>query len=216
MQTNPKLEKDSALTEMILAESQKDTWGPNSLVFYGEETRSILLSGEINQQLSDSICSQIRELFRVAPNSPITTYINTPGGSIIDALAIYDLLRMISCPVFTIVQGACFSAGLLILSAGDYRFASKNSSFFYHQPILDSADIVSKEIIESTKQMYMWSLNTMDSIIRKRCGMSHKQYEKHFAGKIHKHFGAEEALAYGLIDEISGYSKKKIKGVTHG
>lgn len=209
----PTEEIDSEDLENMLIQAIEGSppgWGPTSLVYFGPKNRSILLSGDIDQALSDGICSQIHELASQSSDT-ITVYINTPGGSVVDALAIYDLLKCVDAPIITVVNGACYSAGLIILAAGDLRLATPHSTFFYHQPIMSNSDVFSTETLNFMVQTYQWSQKHLDSVIRKRAGLSNKKWEKHFKNRTAKHFGVKRAIKYGLIDEVLKYSSNKGK-----
>lgn len=182
-------------------------WTSTTVVYHGKDTRSILLSGPVDQELADGICSQLYLLDRES-KEPIMMHINTPGGSITDGLAIYDTIKCIRSPVIGIVSGACYSAGLIILAATDLRLATPSASFFYHQPIMNPQELNSTETVQHTVEMYRWSQKHMDKIIRKRANISKKKWKQEFEGRVAKHFACKEALKYNIIDEVMAYSKK--------
>lgn len=198
-----------AIGDLLTGHGQLPGWNSDTIVYHGSSNRSIILSGVVDQRMADGVCSQIHQLSKEG-DDPITVHINTPGGSVIDALAIYDLLRCVRAPIITIVNGACFSAGLIMVSAGDLRIATPKSAFFYHQPIMDSPDLFSTETVESAVQSYRWSQKHLDDVIRKRAGLSKKYWKKYFEGRVAKHFGSKRALKHGIIDEILEYADKPI------
>lgn len=221
MGRNKKKNKDSEVLELTeqeedeliqamtlgLAQDSAPGWRSDHVVYHGSANRSILVSGEINQELADGITSQIHQLEKEG-DEPITVHINTPGGSVVDGFAIYDLLKCVRAPIITMVTGACFSAGLIILAAGDLRLATPSSAFFYHQPIMDPGQIFSTETVDSALHSYKWSQKKLDATIRDRAGLSKRKWKKHFKDRISKHFDTKQALKYGIIDEVITYAEK--------
>lgn len=193
-------EEMATLGEAIQAISIGDGWSSHTMTYYGSGTRSILVSGEITSHTADSICSQIRQLTLEDDLKPIYVYINTPGGSVVDALAIYDTLRNTKCQIATIVCGACYSAGLIILSAGSIRMAMPHSMFFYHQPILECGEISSGESLQFVYEAWHWSQKKTNKILRDRTGIKKKLWKKEFKNRTAKSFSSKEALKWNFID----------------
>lgn len=185
----------------------KDTWSPNHFEYYGSESRTILIEEEINSHSANAIVSQIQQLSKLANTEPIIVHINTRGGDISAALMIYDALRSTKCTIVTVVIGTCYSAGLIILSAGDIRLALKHATFFYHQPLL-SAYMNSEEVLESTLWLYKKASKHTSNIIRKRIEMSKSKWKKKFKLSISKYFDAKKALKYNFIDSVIQYQEK--------
>lgn len=96
--------------------------------------RAIMLSGEINDQMSDIIVAQLFHLESEDPESDISMYINSPGGSVTSALAIYDVMQYIKPKVNTICIGQACSAASFILCAGNRRFMTQHARLLLHQP----------------------------------------------------------------------------------
>lgn len=98
--------------------------------------RIILLMEEVTPQLSASIICQLLFLEKEDPKAPIKIYINSPGGSVSDGLAIYDMMKHVSCPVETYCVGMAASMAAVLLMAGDKgkRYAMPNSVVMIHQP----------------------------------------------------------------------------------
>lgn len=200
-------ETEETITNPIKPESCY--WTPESIVYYGNNTRSVLVTGEINQGLANSIGSQLRQL-ALESDEPVSVFINTWGGSLVDALVIYDVIKSISPPVITIVAGACYSGGLVVLSAGDLRLATQHSRFFYHQPMLSSLDINSSESLASATLVYKWSQKTMDKLLRTRAKMDTKAWKKVFKNKTEKPFSVKKALKFNFIDDVIEYEEKPL------
>ena len=105
-------------------------WHQGENQYFGPETRSLYFSGPINEKTTYALISQLLELNARGSQKPIKLYINTEGGSLTDAFAIYDTIRNMKCEVHTIVKGLCSSGGLIICLAGHKRYSTKNSLFF--------------------------------------------------------------------------------------
>jgi ATP-dependent Clp protease protease subunit len=198
---------------MMEQQNSQGGWTTHTITFFGKRSRSIILAGEVNHHTATGITSQIQELAAESPDDPIILYINTHGGSILDGLAIYDMLLLVPCPIVTIVNGACLSVGLLIAAAGDIRYATPNSLYFYHQPALSGmVDISSSNQINSMQKFYSWCKDKTDELMRTRIKMSKKTWLKEFGENDSKYFDAKQAIDYGFATHILEYeTKRKIK-----
>lgn len=201
-------EEELKAIQDLLSPNDGQVWTAETMVYHGSKTRSIVLNVDIDNDVAAALCSQIYKLTEEDPDAPITLHLNTLGGSVIDALAIYDTLKISTAPIIVIVAGACMSAGLIILAAGDLRLSTPNSTFFYHQPVMSGGDHITHETIKSTSEMYIWSVKKLDKIIRERSGLSRKHWKKDFQGRIAKNFSPQQALKYNLIDNILHYADK--------
>jgi ATP-dependent Clp protease protease subunit len=188
-------------------------WGPTDVRYFGPGTKSVCIFGEINRQASLVGISQILDLDSQDKTIPLTVYINTEGGALTDALAIYDCLRSIGSPIITITTGSCASAGLLLLQAGDIRTTTENTLFYYHQPTVPSDDFICVEQIQGTEIAYTFCQKKYDELLLKRSQMKRSVWKNEFSGKLSKYFTADMALEYSLVDEILyNNKKKKIRG----
>jgi ATP-dependent Clp protease protease subunit len=191
-------------------DSAANSWTPHSLAGFGANTRTILIGGEIEPTLGSAICSQI-EYLAAEDSAPIKVMINSPGGDVVQTLAIYDTLRAVDCPIITVVQGMAYSGGFLLMQAGDIRVAFPSARLFYHEPISET-QISSVVELDSHVKCYNWGLDTMNEIIRKRTKMNKTNWAKYFAGQTSIFFSAKEAKELNIIDDILEYQKKpKIK-----
>ena len=214
--TEEEVQEELELTEeeliALLSGAQESdsegVWSSTTLRHFGKKNRTILVSGEIDDEQANALVSQIRELNESAPLEPIIVHINTVGGSVIDALAIYDMLLCVSNPIVTVVNGGCFSAGLLIAAAGCKRVATPNSMYFYHQTVVQVAGIDSAEVMKSTAEFYDWCNDTVNRIMMGRIGMSADEWHKHFGDSTSKYFDANEALEYGFVTDVMTYAEK--------
>lgn len=197
-------EAAEALEETFFA----GNWTPQHVAFYGIGTRHVPIYGPIDDNLSLAICSQIQELSYIDPDQPIYISINTPGGSIVDGLAIYDMCKIVPNPIVGIVNGGAMSAGLLILSGCDVRVACPNSMFFYHQPIMSEISMTNSEEAQSVNQLYELYKERCNEIIRTRAKINKRMWKKEFENKVSLYFDSEKAVEFGIVDFILPYSKK--------
>ena len=167
--------------------------------------RIIFLGTEIDDTVANVIIAQLLYLSSQDPESPITMYLNTPGGSVYDGLAIYDTMQYISNEVQTVCTGLAASMGSVLLCAGEKgkRFALPHSRIMIHQPLggahgqASDIEITAKEILKLKGELYQ--------IIADHSGKSLKQIEKD-ADRDHW-LTANEAVEYGMIDNIFNIKK---------
>ena len=171
------------------------------------EDRIIFLSGEINDQVANSIVAQLIYLEGKNPDKDIYLYINSPGGSVSAGLAIYDTMNYIKCDVSTTCVGLAASMGAFLLSSGakGKRFALPNSEIMIHQP-LGGAQGQASDIQIQAKQIQKIKAK-INEIISKNTGKSLKEVEKDTDRDYY--MTADEALAYGLIDKV--YVKRGVE-----
>lgn len=186
-----------------------EIWTPGDILYYGPTKRTLAFVGEINQESTLPFISQLLELEAREPGVPINVHLNSEGGSLTDAFAAYDTMRTITSPIIMITTGVCASAGLLLLSAGDARFSTENTLFFYHQPVLPLEGLMSREQVDQTQLSYYRVQDSYDEALIKRCKIKRSVWKKEFTGRIAKNFNAQEALEFGLIRGIIPEAKKK-------
>lgn len=168
--------------------------------------RIIFLGTEIDDTVANVIIAQLLYLSSQDPEAPITMYLNTPGGSVYDGLAIYDTMQYISNEVQTVCTGLAASMGSVLLCAGEKgkRFALPHSRIMIHQPLggahgqASDIEITAKEILKLKGELYQ--------IIADHSGKTLKQIEKD-ADRDHW-LTAKEAVEYGMIDDIFNIKKK--------
>lgn len=160
--------------------------------------RIILLSGEINDDISSVIVSQLLYLDSIN-NNPIWIYINSPGGSITSGLAIYDTINYISSKVNTICIGMAMSmAAFLLASTSGKRYALPHSEIMIHQPyggmqgVVSDIDIQAKRLLKTKEQMNQLLANHTKQPIEKIEADTERDY----------YMSPKEALDYNIIDEI--------------
>ena len=179
---------------------------PGSYGFYGTETRFLLISGEINEEIANAFMSQLYHLNSIS-HDPIKIHLNTPGGDLLQAFAMYDAMGVVAAPIIIITTGACMSCGLILLLGGDQRYATQHTRFFYHEPMVESSTISSKAS-EDHHEFYTWCLDSMQMIFHRRSKVKSRLWKKYFANQISYSFDADKALEFGLIDDLLMPTKK--------
>ncbi|MBQ6840845.1 MAG: ATP-dependent Clp protease proteolytic subunit [Bacilli bacterium] len=161
------------------------------------KNRIIFLTGEINDVNANSVIGQLLYLDS-QNNNDIYLYINSPGGSVTAGLGIYDTMHYIKSNVITIGLGMCASMGAFLLSSGNKRCALPNCEIMIHEPLggasgqASDIKILSDRILKVKKKI--------NKILAKNTKKSIQRIEKDTLKD--NYMDADEALSYGLIDEI--------------
>ncbi len=162
--------------------------------------RVVFLGSEINDQVANAIVAQLLFLETDNPDAEISLYINSPGGSVTAGMAIYDTMNYIKCPVRTVCVGMAASMGAFLLMAGEKgkRLALPNSEVMIHQPSGGASGQATDVTIHAE-----WLLRTKKKMTALMAQMTGQSEEK-LARDVERDYfmTAEEALSYGIIDEI--------------
>lgn len=179
----------------------KDLDGERSYDIFSRllKERIIFISGEINDNLANSVVAQMLYLDSLG-NDDISIYINSPGGSITAGMAIYDTMNFVKSDVSTICIGMAASMGAFLLSSGTKgkRYALPNSDIMIHQPLGGASGqatdikIVSDRIINLRRKL--------NKILSKNTGVNVRRVEKDTDRD--NYMSSKEALEYGIIDKI--------------
>lgn len=163
--------------------------------------REIYCLGEINADSTSSLILQFRYLEQQNPKEEIKLYINSPGGAVADGLALYDFMQNISCPIHTICMGTAASFGALLFAAGDKREILPHSKVMIHDPLIAGSGLTGSATLLHTKiESLMKTRETLAGIFAKHTGRTLEEiYEKTAQDTW---FNAEEAIAFGLADNI--------------
>ncbi len=162
--------------------------------------RIIFLGEEVNDVTSSLVVAQMLFLESEDPDKDIQFYINSPGGSITAGMAIFDTMQYIKCDVSTICIGMAASMGAFLLAAGQKgkRFALPNSEIMIHQPLGGMQGQATDIKIHADRIIKI--RDTLNNILSERTG---QPIEKIRLDTERDNFmSAEEAKAYGLIDEV--------------
>ncbi len=188
-----------SLVPMVIEQTNR---GERSYDIYSRllKDRIIILGDEVNNVTANLIVAQLLFLEAEDPDKDIMFYINSPGGSISDGMAIYDTMQYIKCDVSTICMGMAASMGAFLLAGGTKgkRFALPNAEVMIHQPLggakgqATDIQITAEHIIKTKERMNrMLAEFTGQSIERINNDVERDNWKT-----------AEEAKAYGLIDDI--------------
>ena len=164
--------------------------------------RVILLEGEVHDQMANLIVAQLLFLESEDATKDISMYINSPGGSVTAGMAIYDCMQFIGPDVQTIVMGQACSMGSLLAQAGaaGKRFMLPNARHMIHQPSGGARGMQSDIEISYKEITYLKKRLTEIYVEHNSKGKTYQDFERDMDRD--KFMSAQEALEYGLIDEI--------------
>ena len=163
-------------------------------------TRQIILSGEVNKELAEKVIRQLLILEADSASKPIYVYIDSPGGDVDAGFAIFDMIRFIKPPVYTIGMGLVASAGALILLAApkNYRLGLPNSHYLIHQPLSGIKGVATDiEIHAKEIEKIRVKINTL---IAEETGKNVAEVAKDTDRDYW--LSADEAATYGLILQV--------------
>ncbi len=164
--------------------------------------RIIFLGEDVNQATASLVVAQMLFLESEDPDKDIHLYINSPGGSITDGMAIYDTINYVKCPVSTICVGMAASMGAVLLTSGTKgkRFATPNAEIMIHQPLISGGLSGQATEIKIHADHMVKTREKLNHILSQRTG---QPLEKINQDTERDNFmTAKEALEYGLIDGI--------------
>lgn len=166
------------------------------------DKRDVYLTTEVNSESAMILLQQLMYLEKENPGAPINLYINSPGGSVSDGLAVYDLIRMMKSPVTTICVGRACSMGAILFLAAERRCMLPHSEIMIHDASFAHAEfsgLKPDEIQEKTSEL-METCKLLREIVMERTGQS----EEEVVAKMKKdsYFKAGEAMDFGLATEI--------------
>lgn len=181
---------------------EKTQFGERAYDIYSRllKERIIFLGSPINDQVANTVIAQLLLLESQDNKKEIKIYINSPGGSVVSALAIYDTMQHIKADVSTICVGIAASAAALLLSAGEKgrRFALPNSEIMIHQVMggvegqATDIDIHARHIIKTKERL--------NKILSKHSGQSLKKVGQD--SERDYFMSADEAKKYGIVDKV--------------
>lgn len=187
------------LVPMVVEQTNR---GERSYDIYSRllKDRIVFLSGEIEDNMANLVVAQLLFLEMEDPDADISLYINSPGGSVTAGMAIYDTMQYIKPQVRTVCVGMAASMGAFLLMAGQKgkRLALPNAEVMIHQPLGGAQGQATDVAIRAE-----WLLKTKTKMTKMMSEMTGQPLEKLQADCERDYFmDAEEALNYGIIDEI--------------
>ncbi len=192
----------NALIPYVIEQSPR---GERSYDIYSRllNDRIIFLGEPIDDHVANSVVAQMLHLESADPDKDISLYINSPGGSVSAGLAIYDTMQFVKCDVSTICLGMAASMAVPLLAGGapGKRFILPNAQVMIHQPMGGTGDGHTQQTdIQIMADEIKKTRERLERIIANHCGKSLEQV--HADCERDNWLTAEEAQAYGLVDEI--------------
>ena len=187
------------LVPMVIEQTNR---GERSFDIYSRllKDRIVFLGGEIDDDTANLVVAQLLFLEMENPDSDISLYINSPGGSVTAGMAIFDTMNYIKPDVRTVCIGMAASMGAFLMMAGKKgkRLALPNSEILIHQPLGGAQGQATDVAIRAE-----WLMKTKEKMTRMMSEMTGQDIERVKQDVERDYFmSAEEALQYGIIDEI--------------
>ncbi|MGP3961459.1 ATP-dependent Clp protease proteolytic subunit [Nonomuraea sp. 3N208] len=175
------------------------------------EDRIIFLGVQIDDASANDVMAQLLTLESLDPDRDISIYINSPGGSFTAMTAIYDTMQFVRPEIQTVCLGQAASAAAVLLSGGTpgKRFALPNARVLIHQPSTEGGGQGSDIEIQAREILRMRTL--LEDIVAQHTGRTSAEVRKDI--ERDKILNADEAKAYGLIDDIIPSRKKRAQAV---
>ena len=191
---------------------EKTPYGERSYDVYSRllKDRVVFLRGEVNQATANSIVAQLLFLEMEDPEAEISMYINSPGGSVTDGMAIFDTMRYIKPKVRTVCLGMAESMGAFLLMAGEpgMRYALPNSEVMIHQPSGGASGQATD--VQLHAQWLLRTKNKMNTLMSEMTGQELSKIQQDVERDYF--MTAQEALEYGIIDKIFEFAFLRMRG----
>ena len=182
---------------------EKSQYGERAYDIYSRllKDRIIFLGGPIIDPVANSVIAQLLFLASQSPEKDIQLYINSPGGVLTSALAIYDTMQYVKCSVSTVCVGLATSGAAVLLAAGEKgkRFALPNSEILLHQVAVSGISGQAVEIEIAAKQILKLK-EKVNKILAGHTGQPLERIESDTDRDFY--LSADEAKDYGVIDEV--------------
>ncbi len=185
--------------------NRADGFGSNDLNQRLLRERIVFLGSEVNDESANRICAELLLLDAEDNTRDISLYINSPGGSVTDGLAIYDTMQYVSADVRTICVGMAASMGQFLLCSGTpgKRFSLPSSRILMHQPLMGGMQGQASDIAIQAEQIVFMKRQLAERI----AFHTGKPVEQIVADSDrNRWFTAQEALEYGFIDAVIEHS----------
>ena len=164
------------------------------------QRREIDCVGEINRESVNAIILQLRYLQSLDDAGEITIFVNSPGGSIDDGLALIDVMAALRCPIRTVCVGLAASMGALLFASGDKRDILPHGRVMIHDPLIAGGVGGSALKLDAVARNLMKARETTAQILSERTGHTLEEVYEKTANDTY--FDAQEALEWGLADRI--------------
>jgi len=191
--------------EILKSESEKDSVKPKNFKEKIQEqflnSRQIYLWGPVTDKSSEDVIEKLVFLENQNPGRPIYLFINSPGGIISSGMAVYDMMNMISSPVYTVTMGMAASMGALLFAAGKkgHRYMFEHARVMIHQPLI-SGQIVAPAIdIKIHADEIKKTRLELNRILSEATGKSMEQIQVDTDRDYW--LNADEAISYGIADK---------------
>lgn len=164
------------------------------------QRREIQCNGEINKEMVYSVILQLRYLQTQDPEKEITIYVNSPGGSVSDGLALIDVMAALRCPIRTVCMGTAASMAALIFASGNKRDMMPHARIMIHDPLISGGVGGSALTLDAIARDLMHTREVTAQILADCTG--HTIAEVYEKTATDTYFDAKEALEWGLADRI--------------
>ena len=191
--------------EILKLESEKDTAKPRSFKEKIQEqflsSRQIYLWGAVTDKSSEDVIEKLIYLENGNPGKPIYLFINSPGGVISSGMAIFDIMNMISSPVYTVTMGMAASMGALLFAAGKkgHRYMFEHARVMIHQPLIAGQIVAPAIDIKIHADEIKKTRLELNRILSEATGKSMDQIQTDTDRDYW--LNAEEAIKYGIADK---------------
>ncbi len=167
------------------------------------EKRKIFLWGPVMDESAKDLVNKLLYLEIMEPGKPITFYINSPGGVITSGMCIYDTMKMISSPVYTVCMGMAASMGSLLLAAGEkgHRYVWPNGKVMIHQPSIGGQIVAPATDLLIHAEDIIKTKEKLNRILAEACGKTYEQLAEDTDRDYY--MDAEEAVKYGIVDKLT-------------
>ena len=167
--------------------------------------RIIFIYDDINDKMAANVTKQLLFFSIFTPEKPVKMLITSNGGSINAGLVIFDCMRSCNLHIETYCIGRAFSMATLLCAAGNKRYILPNSSMFLHEPLFHNEINAGVSSFEEVTNNLLKTKHKLDNILSQLTQQPLKTIEK--VTQSDKFFNAEEAVNFGLVDEICGLNK---------
>jgi len=164
-------------------------------------SRTIYLFGDICEEMAEQFMYDLSDFTQADPKKEIRVVISTEGGCLYSMFAMHDIMRSISCSICTIGVGKVMSAGTILLAAGDKRLLFPNASVMIHESISETMEAGYSQFKKELKHFETLQ-NQMTSLYAEYTGKTVQQITSDLNEKSALYMTAQEAIDYGLADEI--------------